>query len=51
MNLHLRLISPYLTEGETDIVENLYEHHEEYGDFKTEKYYNIKVFKQLVDKI
>ena len=35
----------------TDIIENLYEHKEEYEDFQNEKYYNIKVFKKLVDNI
>ncbi|MFX1259519.1 MAG: NAD-dependent epimerase/dehydratase family protein [Promethearchaeota archaeon] len=34
-----------------DIIENLYEHREEYGDFEDKKYYNIKVFKELVDNI
>jgi len=30
-----------------DIVEQLHEHREEYGDFENEKYYNIRVFKKM----
>jgi len=32
-----------------DIISSLIEHQEEFGDFEKDEFYNIKVFKQLVD--
>ena len=34
-----------------DIISSLIEHQEEFGDFENTKFYNIKVFKQLVDNL
>ncbi len=34
-----------------DIINSLIEHQEEFGDFENTKFYNIKVFKQLVDNL
>ena len=34
-----------------DIIENLYEHKEYYGDYNKDEYYNIKIFKKLSQEV
>ena len=33
----------------TDIIEDLHAHRDEYGDLDDDRYYNIRVFRQMIE--